>query len=157
MAEEEIIKINNKIVQVDDRNRKVDNMIKKINSLKMQITSIFIKTQNLITSSYFDKAFNEITDLEGVEKYRRKLYDFKDYLGATDGYTFFNDYYVDKMIDLEDKYNLLENNANMPSASMYLVKKKTSKIMTFFRYIRRLFIHNSLNNEEFENNNDFNK
>ena len=41
-------------------------MIKKIDSLKKQITSTFIKTQNLITTSYFDKAFNKIIYLEGV-------------------------------------------------------------------------------------------
>ena len=158
MTEEEIIKINNKIVQIDDRNKKVDNMIKKIDSLKKHITSIFIKTQNLITTSYFDKAFNEIVDLEGTEEYRRKLYNFKDYLGSTDGYTFFNDYYVDKMMDLEDKYNLLENNANVPSASMYLIKKKSSKLLSFFKYIRSLFTRKQLSNSEYnvENKNDIN-
>ena len=152
MSEEEIIKINNKIMQIDGNNKKVYNMIKKIDLLKAQITSTFIKTQNLIISSYFDTAFNKITDLEGIEKYRRKLYNFKDYLGATDEYTFFNDYYVNKMIDLEDKYNFLENNFNITPNSMYLVKNETSKIVTFFRYLKRLFIHNSLENENFENN-----
>lgn len=136
-AEEEIIRINNKIIQVDDRNKKVDNMIKKINSLKKNITSTFIKTQNLIISSYFDKAFYSIVDLEGVENYRRKLYSFKDYLGATEGYTYFNDYYVNKMVDLEDKYNLLEN--GITDSSLYLIKRKESKILQFFKEIRNKF------------------
>jgi hypothetical protein len=136
--EEEIIKINNKIVQIDDRNKKVDNMIKKIDSLKKNITRTFIKTQNLIVSSYFDKAFNNITDLEGIENYRRKLYNFKDYLGSTEGYTYFNDYYVDKMVALEDKYNLLEN--GITSNSLYLIKRKESKILAFFKYIRKIFV-----------------
>ncbi len=151
MSEEEIIKINNKIVSIDDRNKRVDNLIKKINSLKNNITSVFMKTQNLIVSGYFDKAFLGICDLEGVEKYRRKLYNFKDYLGSTDGYTFFNDFYVNKMMDLEDKYYLLENNVS--STSMYMVKKKTSKILSFFRYIRSLFTARNLNDydNEFEN------
>lgn len=48
----------------------------------------FLRTQNLIISSYFNTAFNKISTLEDVEKYRRKLYNFKDYLGSTDGYTF---------------------------------------------------------------------
>lgn len=133
-AEEEIIKINNKIIQVDDRNKKVDNMINKINSLKKDITSTFITTQNLIISSYFDKEFYNIANLEDVENYRRKLYNFKDYLGSTEGYTFFNDYYVSKMIDLEEKYNLLENGIN--NNSLYLIKKKDSKILKLFKYIR---------------------
>ena len=138
LAEEEIIKINNKIAQIDNRNKKVDNLIKKINSLKKSITSTFIRTQNLIISSYFDKQFYSINDLEGVENYRRKLYNFKDYLGATEGYTYFNDYYVNKMMALEDKYNILENNAN--SNSLYLIKNKESKILEFFKHIKKIFV-----------------
>lgn len=42
-------------------------MNKKIENLKSHITSTFIKTQKLITSSYFDNVFDSITDLEGVE------------------------------------------------------------------------------------------
>lgn len=140
--EEEIIRINNKIAQIDDRNKKVDNMIKKINFLKKEITSTFIKTQNIIISSYFDKAFYSINDLESVENYRRKLYNFKDYLGSTEGYTYFNDYYVNKMMDLEDKYNLLEN--GISNNSSYLIKKKKSKILEFFKHIRSIFIKNQL-------------
>ena len=62
-----------------------------------------MRTQNLIISSYFDHAFDKIIDLEGVEKYRQKLYTFKDLIGSTEGYTFFNDYYVSKMEELEIK------------------------------------------------------
>ena len=140
--EEKIIKINNKIVQIDDRNKKVDHMIKKINCLKNNITSNFINTQNLIISSYFDKAFYSINSLEDIENYRRKLYNFKNYLGATDGYTYFNDYYVNKMMDLEEKYNLLENIKT--DDSLYLIPKKQSKILTFLKYIRSIFFKNKL-------------
>lgn len=146
LMEEEIIKINNRIIQIDDRNKKVDNMINKINSLKESISSTFIKTQNLIISSYFDKAFYSINDLESLEDYRRKLYNFKNYLGSVDGYTYFNDYYVNKMMDLEDKYNLLENGIN--DNSLYLIKKKESKIMKIFKFIRKLFAKEQLENEK---------
>ena len=108
-AEEEIIKINNKIIQIDYCNKKVDNMIAKIDELKKKITSTFIKTQNLIVTSYFNKAFNTIKTLEDVENYRRSLYKFRDYIGVTDNYSFFNDYYIEKMNQLEHKYNIIEN------------------------------------------------
>lgn len=140
LMEEEIIKINNKIIQIDDRNKKVDSMTKKVDSLKKSITSTFIKTQNLIITSYFDKAFYNISDLEKVENYRRKLYEFKNYLGVIEGYTYFNNYYVNKMVDLEDKYNLLENGINNNSNdNLYLEKKKKSKIITIMKYIRSIF------------------
>ncbi|MFR6022311.1 MAG: hypothetical protein ACLUHC_05235 [Clostridia bacterium] len=149
-AEEEIIKINNKIIQIDDRNKKVDNMIAKIDELKKKITSTFIKTQNLIVTSYFNKAFNTIKTLEDVENYRRKLYNFKDYLGSTDGYTFFNDYYVSKMVDLEHKYNLLEK--GIAESSLSILPKKTSKLAKIINFIKKLFIRNS--NEIEKNGND---
>ena len=133
--EENIIKINNKIIQVDDRNRKVDNMLKKIDELKSEISSIFIKTQNLIISSYFDNAFNKIFDLEGLENYRRKLYSFKDLLGVTDDYTFFYDYYVSKMEELENKYNLLES--GQYETSIRLVSKKENKFIRFLKILKK--------------------
>ena len=151
MSEEEIIKINNKIATMDDNSKKIDIMNKKIENLKSHITSTFIKTQKLITSSYFDNVFDSITDLEGVEKYRQKLYNFKDYLGSTAGDTFFNDYYVNKMMALEEKYNYLENTSveNVVDSSMYLTKKKSSKLLDFFNFIKSLFVHS-----DFENNVD---
>lgn len=148
--EEEIVKLNNKIANIDDRNRKVDNMFKKIQELKDEITLTFMRTQNLIISSYFDSSFNNITNLENLELFRRKLYHFKDYLGSAEGYTFFNDYYIQKMDELEKKYNLLENGGI--DTSMIVIPKKTSKIMAIFKAIKKLLFRHA---EEKENNNNF--
>ena len=131
--EEEIIKLNNKISQIDDRNKKVDGMMEKINELKIEISLTFMRTQNLIISSYFDSTFIKITNLEEVEKYRRKLYSFKDYLGHSDGYTFFNDYYVSKMEELERKYNALES-GNIETSIKLISRKET----IFTRIIKSL-------------------
>ena len=111
-------------------------MLKKIDELKSEIMLTFMRTQNLIISSYFDKAFENISNLEEVENYRRKLYTFKDYLGCTEGYTFFNDYYVNKMEQLENKYNALEN-GNVENA-IKLITKKEIKIISFFRALKKL-------------------
>ena len=140
-AEEEIIKINNKIVKIDDRNKKVDNLINKINILKRNISTTFIKTQNLIISSYFDKQFDKISTLDDIESYRKRLYNFKDYLGSTEGYTYFNTYYVDKMMALEKRYNLIEN--GVLETSLSVISEKSSKILAIFRFIRNLFLRNT--------------
>lgn len=133
--EEDIIKMNNKIAQIDDRNKKVDGMIKKIDELKNEITLTFMRTQNLIISSYFDSAFDKIIDLEGVEKYRQKLYAFKDLIGFTEGYTFFNDYYVSKMEQLEYKYNLLEN--GQFETSLKLITKKENVFIRLLKTLKK--------------------
>lgn len=111
-------------------------MLQKIDELKNEITLTFMRTQNLIISSYFDKAFDSISTLEEVENFRKKLYSFKDYLGCTDGYTFFNDYYVIKMEQLEKKYNALENGE--VETAIKVITKKENKLFAIFRAIRKL-------------------
>ena len=138
-AEEEIIKLNNKIANVDDRNKRVDGMLKKIDELKSEISLTFIRTQNLIISSYFNNTFNFISNLEEVENYRRKLYSFKDYLGSMEGYSFFNDYYVDKMMQLEEKYNALERCENIPiERAIKVISKKENMFRRFIAAIKKL-------------------
>ena len=140
-AEENIIKLNNKIIELDDKNKKIDGMLQKIDELKSEITLTFMRTQNLIISSYFDKAFSSITNLEEVEKYRKQLYSFKDYLGYTEGYTFFNDYYVNKMESLEKKYNALENGD--VETALKVITKKENIILTIFKAIKKLIFSNN--------------
>ncbi len=137
-SEEEIIKLNNKIATIDDRNRKVDGMLEKIDELKSEISLTFMRTQNLIISSYFDKAFDSISNLEEVENYRRKLYNFKDYLGCMEGYTFFNDYYVNKMMELEKKYNAIENGE--VETAIKVITKKENIFVSIFKAIKRLLL-----------------
>ena len=143
--EEEIIKLNNRIANIDDRNKKVDGMLQKIDELKREISLTFMRTQNLIISSYFDKAFDLITNLEEVEKYRRKLYSFKDYLGCMEGYTFFNDYYVNKMMQLEYKYNSIENGE--VETAIKVITKKENIFISIFKAIKKLILGNSTNEE----------
>ena len=107
--EENIINLNNKILEYDERNKKCEAMTDKISEIKSEILLTFLKTQNLIISSYFNNEFKNIKTLEDVENYRRKLYSFKEYIGMADGYTFYNDFYKEKMTALEHKYNMLEN------------------------------------------------
>lgn len=137
-AEEDIIKLNNKIAQVDDRNKKIDGMLKKIDELKNEITLTFMRTQNLIISSYFNNAFNNISNLEELENYRKKLYTFKDYLGFAEGYTFFNDYYVEKMSQLEHKYNILENGGL--ETAINIRTKKVSKFRMIINAIKKILL-----------------
>ncbi len=140
-CEEEIIKLNNRIATIDDRNKKVDGMLEKIDELKSEISLTFMRTQNLIISSYFDSAFNSISNLEEVENYRRKLYNFKDYLGSMEGYTFFNDYYVTKMMELEKKYNAIENGE--VETAIKVISKKENIFVSIFKAIKRLILGDS--------------
>lgn len=137
-TEEDIVKINNKIRTFDDRNQKVDILLKKIDECKNTIALTFMRTQNLILSSYFDNAFDKITNLEQLENYRKKLQNYKNLVGTADGYTFFNDYYVEKMAQLEHKYNILENGG----IETAIEPVRTNKIFAIFKTLKKILLGN---------------
>ena len=112
--EEDLLKLNNKMEVTDNLN---SNINKKRLKIKNSIQSTFIGSQNLIITSYFDKSYNKISNLEQVENYRRSLYNYKDLVGYIDGIDMFNEYYIKTMTKLENKYNELEKGSNYENDS----------------------------------------
>lgn len=110
---------------------KIEN---EISTLRTKINELFINTQNLILTSYFDNNFKSIVNLEQVENYRRKLYNYKDLIGTTSNYTFFNDYYIEKMAALERKCYAYEN-----SDELSLVPAKQNLFSILINKIKKLF------------------
>ena len=78
--------------------------------------------------SFFNKKINDISSSDEVIKYRNLLYSFTNLIGSSDEYSFFNDFYIQKMIELDNKFN---NN------SLVIVKK--SKLTLFFDKLKTLF------------------
>ena len=138
--EEKIVILNNKILK---SNENASNNFYKLNSklqkYKHLLTNLFIETQNLIITSFFDKGFESINNLEQLENYRRKLYKFSDLIGSTEKYNFFDNYYALAMNKLEHKCNILENGGLETAISKYsenilvrLIKKiKTLSVSIF--------------------------
>ena len=128
--EDKIAETTAKIENPLTNDKKTIRLQKKLQLQKQEIKNIFINTQNLIFTKYFDSSFEKIQNLEELEDFRRKLYHLKDFLAFTDDYTFFDDYYLTMMSKLEVKYNLLEGN---PEHSLTIVKE--SKLAKFFKKI----------------------
>lgn len=123
---------------------KIINRIEnEIAYLRKQISNLFINTQNLILTSYFNKSFKSIMNLEQVENYRRELYNYKDVIGTTKNYTFFNDYYISKMVELEKKRYSFEG-----SETLALAPVKRNLIFTFFSKLKKLFVNNEIYEKE---------
>lgn len=123
----------------EEGSKNVEKITDKISKLRLQIQSLFLSTQNLILTSYFDKKFNSISTLVQVEDYRKKLYDFKDFIGYTGSYSFYNDYYVKKMAHLEEKRNEIEYYGYSIPSYLSLVPQKSNWLITLFRKLRKLF------------------
>ena len=127
----EVTKLGNSDLSIKVIN-KIEN---EISNLRLKISELFINTQNLILTSYFDSNLKSIVNLEQVEKYRRQLYNYKNLIGTTANYTFFNDYYIQKMAELERKCYAFEN-----SQELSLVAIKRNLFSILISKIKRLFI-----------------
>ena len=135
--EENLLKLNNKMELSDNLN---SGLNKKRLKIKNEIQKTFMESQELIITSYFDKVFNTISNLEQVENYRRSLYNFKDLVGYVDGIDTFNEYYIKTMTKLEDKYNELENSVdveNVKEEKVGLPIERRSKLQIFWQTIKK--------------------
>ena len=132
----QIITLNNKLMTTELDESKSHKINIKIESQKTKLKETFFNTQNLIFSSYFDKEFNKIHTTNEIDLYRMELYNYKNYLGISEDYNAFNDYYINKMIALDERYTQIINNVS-------LVPIKNSVWRRLFKSISRLFGFNS--------------
>ena len=130
-TEEKIIKLNQKLLEDSCEGTKAKKISNKIAKLKDKLKEFYLETQDLIYSSYFDTQLKRITTTEDIEAYRYKLYNYKNHIGITEDYSTFNDYYISKMIDLDNKYEKITNNTSVTVVN-------SSPIAVFFRKIRSL-------------------
>lgn len=131
--QEKLMHLNNSLNITDSSNVFILN--NKIEICKKNIKNTFIKTQNLILCSYFDKSFNKINNFDDLQNYRRKLYNYKNFIGITDGYNFFNDYYIEKMNLLEKKYNYLEKYGE----NILPIIRKSKTSINLFNKLKNLY------------------
>lgn len=130
--EEKIILLNNQMLTKDCNDYKAQKIAFKIGQLKNELKNAFIKTQNLIFSSYFDNEFNNILTTQDIEVYRSRLYSYKNYIGITDNYNAFNNYYLDKMIALEERHESILNNV-----ALSVIKE--NKFVKLLKGLRNIF------------------
>ncbi len=139
--EEKIIKLNNRLVEDDCEGTKAQKIGIKIASYKEELKKTFILTQDLIFSSYFNQEFNNLTTTQDIEVYRTKLYAYQNYIGITDNYFDYSNYYIDKMAALEERYEAIINNVS-------LTVVKESKLANLFKVLRNIFSWNKEKEKE---------
>lgn len=134
-CEEKIVIQNNLLQEIDEHTKKVDKITRQINILKNQISTTYMRAQNLIFTTYFDNAFNKITNLEELDYFRKKLDNYRHYIGRSNGYYLFDNYYTEKMCALEHKCNVLENGG----IETAIDTPRISKFVAIFNKIRDFF------------------
>ena len=142
--EEKISLINTKIQTEDLPYSKFKASTDKMNSYKEKIKKTFFSTQNLIFTSFFNKETKNLLSVTRIEEYRKYLYSYKNLIGLTNNYSYFNEFYIQKMNELDIRYESLINNR-----ALAVVPR--SKIGIFFNSIKNLILGN-VNEYEKENN-----
>lgn len=130
-TEEKIIKLNQKLMQDTCEGMKAQRIASKISKLKEKLKNLYFSTQDLIYSSYFNTQFTKITTTADIDSYRFRLYNYKNYIGITEDYSNFNEYYINKMMDLDNKYESIMNNTQVAVVN-------NSSIAVFFRKMKAL-------------------
>ena len=126
--EDQLNLILNKIQNTD---KKAKRLVHKADKLKKAIKTEFLSTQNKIFTSFFDKRFNYVCNTaKSIETFRRALYTYRRFIGVSDDYTFFNEYYINKMSELDNKFN----NANSKSLALIPIKETL-----FARTVRKIY------------------
>ena len=127
------------------------NSIKLLNNLinknKQEIMSLFFKTQNLIIEKCFKNEFNNIRNLDYLIAFNQKLYNFKNIMGYSDDYTFYNEFYRKMMNLVQEKRGYIEQYGeinlfeNINKSLMLVDNTKTifSFIRTFIAKCKKLF------------------
>lgn len=131
-AEEKII-CSTSHLQEDELNEKeIAKVSAQIGYYKKIIQDTFIETQNKIFTSYFDKSLNNLYSVQDIEDFRKKLYCYKDLLGTTENYTYFNEYYIYLMSKLDEVYEQITGDTSLVVYKRSLWQIILSKISKLF-------------------------
>ena len=95
-------------LQCSSKQKNIKDLNNIINKIKSQITNVFFKTQNLIMDKCFKNEFNNIRNLEDIKNFNKKIYNFKNIMGYSDNYTFYNEFYRQMMRIVQRKKESIE-------------------------------------------------
>ena len=140
-AEENIIKLSNSLQTEDLPLLKVEKIMNKISDLKQDIKKLYLSVQETIIISYFNTLYSSLLTTDDVENFRKNLYNYQELIGSAQNYYFFNNFYINMMEKLDSKYEII-------TGSTYLIPKKTSKLMQFINYIKKLVLKREFENEK---------
>ncbi len=135
-SEEKIITLNTKMENNDLSASKAQSLFNKISDLKSQLKESYFSAQELIIKSYFSTVLKTLITSVDLDRFRKKLYNFQELIGTTSNYSFFNDYYINMMEKLDNRYDILSNVTE--SNSTYLIPKKENRFAKLINYIKKV-------------------
>lgn len=88
--------------------RKTKKIDKAVEKYKEEIAYLFLKIQNYIIKNGFEKEFIAVKNMDDLQYFKDRLYKFKDLIGYTVDYKFYNEFYIQTMTEFEKKKEYIE-------------------------------------------------
>ncbi len=130
-----------------------------IEMLKEKIKDLTLKTQELIITSCSYSDLNLIRNKQDVREFQNKLYKFQKYLITSENYSFYNEFYIKMMEELDNKRELIEKYGTLEvfneiPANLSLLETRQKKLNLFEIAKRKLIELFSINNQEAKDKNE---
>ena len=113
--------------------KKIRKSQEKLTLLKDDIKNLTLETQELILTACATSDLELVRDTKSLKDFKNKLYQFQKYLIVTEGYTFYHEFYIkmmeqlDKKRELIEKYGTLEVFKEIPE-NLSLLETRQSKL-----------------------------
>lgn len=154
-------KLNNSINELEFTENIYDIKVlnKIISNYKLDIKNLFYNIQNYIIKNCFSYEFDNIKTLDDLHSFKNKLYNFKNLIGTSDSYTFYNDFYCDIMNALDNKkeeiakygeISLFKEECTALTVSLQY-KESFSLAKIFIKKLRKLFKLNTDSINDYNN------
>lgn len=127
-----------KIQSEDLEYREFKRLTDRIKKEKENIKATFFKTQNTIIRTFFDAKIKEVNKPQEIEMYRRYLYSFSNLIGTSEDYKYFNEYYIEKMAQIDEKYEAMKG-----TNTTALAVRKDNKFSTIINALKHIFWKNA--------------
>lgn len=121
-----------------------ESHIRSLNNIilaqKNDIMALFFKIQNYIIKNCFCIEFGNATNLALLYNFKKQLYKFKDVIGYTENYTFYNDFYCDMMnIVAQKKKEIAKSATNeIKQTSLIVVDKRKPSLVFMFKAVNKI-------------------
>lgn len=143
--EDELNFIMSELLYSNGNENKIRRINKEIESGKKLIKEQFFKIQDKIILTAFTQEFNNIKNLADTTAFKMKLYSYKNLIGYSDDYTFYNDFYCSIMNELEKKIEYIKEYGSIDllgslTPGMAIVPKIKKSATLFRRILERIGI-----------------
>lgn len=143
--ENELSAVISELATCDGNEKKIQRLNKEIETGKNLIYERFFEIQNTIILNCFTSEFNSIKTIEDTKLFKTRLYEYKDLIGHSDTYTFYNDFYCSIINEVERKVDYIEEYGSIDllgslNPGMSLVPKVKTGLSLFKRILIKLGI-----------------